>query len=181
MILVVHGFTTNISALQFEWSWQHPQFARHGGGGKTTRTLKRNLENLRDLILLDRFKRSFFHVHFNDSNVYSSWLKITLDNPLPIHMEHGLGELKDIGEVRSRVTKDIREESMDCLVCQKDIDVDSWLQCDECGMKGHIICWARSFLGPGSQELIPVKGKCEFCESELIWGKIILDKKSILN
>ena len=88
-------------------------------------------------------------------------------------MSHGLGELTDVMEEKNRRVADIRGGLGECLLCT--IELDVWLQCQECEMKGHVTCWAREFLATEEkweeEHLIPVMGKCLFCESLARMGK----------
>ena len=64
-----------------------------------------------------------------------------------------------------------------CSVCQKDLDHDAGIYTvcpsPECEAVTHVTCLSKHFLEDDTDSLIPIKGRCPSCKSELIWIDIV--------
>jgi hypothetical protein len=63
--------------------------------------------------------------------------------------------------------------------------LEDWLCCpdEQCPMVSHLLCLASAFLHSDRQKadiisLLPISGKCTWCNIELKWGKLIHQMKA---
>ncbi|PLN82427.1 hypothetical protein BDW42DRAFT_80822 [Aspergillus taichungensis] len=80
MVIVVEGFMSRVSALQFEWAWQHPLDSRHTAtepGQITKRRGRRSLTailgDLHRLLLSTGFGSAPLAIRFFADDVYRAW------------------------------------------------------------------------------------------------------------
>ncbi|XP_005754773.1 structure-specific endonuclease subunit SLX1 isoform X5 [Pundamilia nyererei] len=179
MVLIIHGFPSDIAALRFEWAWQHPHSSRR-------------------LVHVSRRSRKESSLEFH-WRVVSNMLRVAPWNRLPLtarwlkqeyrmDFEPGLQPPLHIpiafGTVRAKKTPSLQcqdeeeEEASMCFLCEKHIKVSEKLSCvhPSCGMRGHVICLARYFLRSEPSHLLPVEGECPSCDSSMLWGSLIRHK-----
>uniref|UniRef100_A0A1E1W695 Structure-specific endonuclease subunit SLX1 homolog n=1 Tax=Pectinophora gossypiella TaxID=13191 RepID=A0A1E1W695_PECGO len=179
MVLIVHGFPNNISALRFEWAWQNP-----------TKTIRLQHLNLK------KIPRKETHYQFQ-LRILSEMLQVGPWCRLPLvirwleneYYEDFPPERKPPshmticqGPVKSRNLKKSNNKSepinIECLLCSKSITCSkSKLFClnPNCELIAHLHCLANIFLTPG--EYVPIEGSCPFCDIPLQWGDLIRKMK----
>ncbi|KAL0867910.1 hypothetical protein ABMA27_008589 [Loxostege sticticalis] len=176
MVMIVHGFPNNISALRFEWAWQNPT--------KTIRLQHLNLKKvprketeyqfklrvLSEMLRVGPWCRLPLIIRWLENEYFEEFPD---DRKPPSHM------VTCHGPVKSRNLKKPKEPSAfptseECLLCSNYITNDQTkLTClsKTCELLAHITCLANVFLTPG--EFIPIEGNCPFCSTHLKWGDLI--------
>jgi structure-specific endonuclease subunit SLX1 len=200
MILIIHGFPNEISALRFEWAWQNPE------------------KSLRLKHLVPKQKQYNFVFKFNvvaQMLRVGPWCRLPLtvrwlrqeyqtDFPLskqpPTHMpiEFGLVEIvkqnkvnkksNDLSQQTQMQSQKTRLEASVCSICRENILKTSeqilnknmaMLKCLNCMDSFHATCLADHFIlesatkDDSNVQLIPVDGNCPKCEAYLLWGDLI--------
>lgn len=200
MVLIIHGFPNEISALRFEWAWQNPKKSRRLKH-LPAKTKKENQFQYRFRIvsaMLNTCPWCRFALTIR-------WLKqqYVLDFPLeyspPAHMPIAYGpvRIKKSGTNSKRGKTEPPNEQGDeedieflsllrrnekyvrCSVCrERTKDHDTLLKCihPKCSMQAHIICLSKKFLTNQAGQLIPVDGKCPSCKAVVLWGDLIRAK-----
>ncbi|KAG5677766.1 hypothetical protein PVAND_007497 [Polypedilum vanderplanki] len=186
MVLIVHDFPDNISALRFEWAWQEP---------KNSRRLK-----VIDSIQRRKPNESHFNFHFriltemintppwNRLPLKIRWLEsdYCIDFPsdrFPKHMSIKHGAIKAFKKTVSQTQE--QKELMDavrtrkeCHLCMEKIqnlDTDRVLCINpRCKLVAHTKCLARICLEPN--HYLPIAGKCPLCDCNFLWNDIIRKK-----
>lgn len=198
MVLIIHGFPNEISALRFEWAWQHPDKSRrlrHLPGKKKKETP-----------FLFRFRivsEMLRNGPWNRLALTIRWLKqeyvtdFAPDSKPPVHMPiaYGLVKVKKVGSDTGRSKKGDNSEkgAVDddlvnlsqcgnkyprCSVCNRRIQAeDHTLKCvhPKCQMVSHTLCLANKFLSDkGTKtEVLPVDGTCPKCKGAVLWGDLV--------
>ncbi|KAL4131110.1 hypothetical protein QTP88_008458 [Uroleucon formosanum] len=179
MVLIVHGFPNDISALRFEWAWQNP---------KTSRRLKHVAQKSRTEKAYDyciRILSEMLHVGpWNRLALSVRWLNMLYrrdfsdDKFPPMHMSICQGPVvckktvspNDISSLDS-------SKSQLCVLCARNCCAASLLNCldPDCQAVTHIQCLAKRFLG-SSDHIIPIDGECPACGTRVLWGDLIRRK-----
>ncbi|XP_047538209.1 structure-specific endonuclease subunit SLX1 homolog [Vanessa atalanta] len=175
MVLIIHGFPNNISALRFEWAWQNPN--------KTTRLqhldLKRiprketefqfKLRVLSEMLRVGPWYRLPLVIRWLENDYFEEFPPERIP---PDHMIICHGPIKSRNLKKSK-PKNTIVPTIECLICSESLKCTEKLTCTNpnCNLVAHICCLAEIFLSPG--EYIPIAGRCPFCNVKLKWGDLI--------
>lgn len=191
MVMIVHNFPDNISALRFEWAWQEPKASRRL---KTIPSIQRKKPN-----------ESHFNYHFR---IVTEMLNIGPWNRLPLKIrwleqdfakKFPSGRLPQHmvvchGPIRAKKSKLGRTQSSqavmeamkvrkECHLCMEEIKnlEDERVFCvnPRCKLVSHITCLAKLCLQPG--HYVPIQGTCPLCDYKYLWGDVIRKKKGCLD
>jgi structure-specific endonuclease subunit SLX1 len=176
MVLIIHGFPNEISALRFEWAWQNPE------------------KSLRLKHLVPKTKHYSFTFKFSivcEMLRTGPWCRLPLtvrwlrqeymkefpfNKQPPAHMPIVFGPVKVIDKPKKKtesVTSEVTTNSQEfCFICKNEFN-DDYLKCIRCNIKSHIICLANYFLADSPDCLIPIEGNCPQCKQLLLWGDLI--------
>ncbi|XP_028160454.1 structure-specific endonuclease subunit SLX1 homolog [Ostrinia furnacalis] len=180
MVIIVHGFPNNISALRFEWAWQNPT--------KTIRLQHLNLKKiprketeyqfklrvLSEMLRVGPWCRLPLIIRWLENEYFEEF---PADRTPPSHMvvRHGPVKSRNLKKSKESTEEHTTDE---CLLCSNYItNSQTKLTClnSSCELIAHITCLAKLFLTPG--EFIPIEGNCPFCDTKLKWGDLIRKMK----
>ncbi|ORX97842.1 hypothetical protein K493DRAFT_258586, partial [Basidiobolus meristosporus CBS 931.73] len=202
MVLIVHGFPSNLAALQFEWAWQYPHRSRHlsqlrgkFSGQKKEAFLPTKLEVLIEMLNSNEWKRWPLKIRFLKQEVFSSFESLNWPNHVPISvgaLENMAHTFADEGEGEGRIQLDefnkymaLESGGVKCAICLNEIEIKGpicWATCQHsgCTMYAHLTCLAENFvqnaakIDPSEEkQLLPIHGSCPTCRKRLYWGDII--------
>lgn len=184
MVLIIHGFPNEISALRFEWAWQNPE--------RSTRLKK----------LVPKTKHSNFIFKFSVVTemlrigpwcrlpLTVRWLKqeyeqeFSINKQPPSHMPIVYGPVTIVNsKAKTKLiqNQDILPSQLQsggtqargCYLCKMELQDDNKLKCIKCHVESHIICLSRHFLKDDPAHLTPIEGLCPKCKQCLLWGDLI--------
>ncbi|EPY49714.1 structure-specific endonuclease catalytic subunit [Schizosaccharomyces cryophilus OY26] len=184
VLCLVHGFPNKISALQFEWIWQHPNISRHTKDKEAkinkTPSLSNSLVALQQIVSCNGWNRWPLEITFFSQHAFEKWKAISKGNT-SVKFTMKEEELMDFYHKASEMesTKPQSENNMTrksiCDICLCEVhERDSLLHClyDDCDMTSHTTCLAVHFL-ENENQILPIVGRCIQCLRFLQWSKLI--------
>ncbi|KAG8239352.1 hypothetical protein J437_LFUL017965 [Ladona fulva] len=186
MVLVVHGFPNEISALRFEWAWQNPERSR-----RLNHLAKKNYnEKIYDFSL--RVLSEMLRVGpWHRLPLTLRWLspEYMRDFPPelqpPLHMPIVYGHVvsrKVLKEAYEMVEYEEISDAVACSICNAFLHKEDALTCIDisCPLVVHIFCLSKKFLSyeksGGQGNILPVEGTCPVCGENVLWGDLIRKK-----
>lgn len=184
MICFVSGFPTKVSALQFEWAWQHPKRSRFlkqvysskcsipSGATGRIQVLAHMLNSL-------PWKKWPLHLNFTSEKSRKLMQSIQCVD-LPEHMSLNVVDLEEFMKNTQEESTENNVSAIDllgssCNLCLDDIWNLKIAQCYHCKMNYHLTCLAQHMIEHGDKEyaLIPDSGTCPSCLKTLQWPRIV--------
>ena len=185
MVLIVHGFPNMISALRFEWAWQHPHLSRRLSHleqkRKQEKVLAFRIRLLGAMLSLGPWNRLPLSVRWLRPDLKGN-LDFDRSTPPPIHMAITYGPIKAAKAAKktNQGCSDIQEELL-CGLCIQNVQNEDKVQCisPKCQSVAHLVCLAEHFRQQSSSDgmFLPVDGQCPVCDFRCLWGDIIRKKK----
>ncbi|VDN10986.1 unnamed protein product [Dibothriocephalus latus] len=202
MALIVHGFPSDISALQFEWAWQNPYQSRRLSA-IPPRTKRESPFDFRFRILCHMlnsppWRRLGLTVRWANQEYKREF---SPELAPPIHMPVAYGPIETPKPSNSSFLPPPSKADLFCQLCLKPFDESSdlaslSLHCPLGCPQGvwHIVCLARHLTSeaakrplssvpaveeaPPKPQLLPLDGICPACEAaEFLWPELLASQQ----
>ncbi|KAK0226155.1 hypothetical protein IW262DRAFT_1267626 [Armillaria fumosa] len=149
MQMLVHGFPSKLSALQFEWAWQHPDRSRHLHDQRRARALAACIRLVHSMIATPPFDSLALRVILFTPDAHTVWHKLP-PSLLPATP----------GTICSVCTRPLDGDPLATAICTT----------PTCSASSHLTCLASHFA---DGRMIPRGGNCPECGEHVLWGDII--------
>ncbi|XP_071402458.1 structure-specific endonuclease subunit SLX1 [Centroberyx affinis] len=188
MVLIIHGFPSDIAALRFEWAWQHPHSSRRLSH-VSRRSRKESSLQFHWRVVSNMLRAA----PWSRLPLTARWLKqeyrLDFEPSLqpPLHIPIAFGSVRAKKKKKpppppssSRPEEEEEEEegTVRCSLCRGPVKASEKLSCfhPSCGVSSHLLCLARHFLKSEPAQLVPVEGRCPACRHALLWGNLVRHK-----
>lgn len=170
MQMLVHGFPSKLSALQFEWAWQHPDRSRHLHDQRRARALAGCIRLVHRMIATPPFDSLALRVILFTDDAHTVWHKLGPSLlPAAYHPE-GVATLP----IPYPAPLPPKTPGTACAVCTLPLDADplatAICTAPTCSASSHLTCLASHFA---DGRLMPRGGNCPECGDYVLWGDII--------
>ncbi|XP_020280736.1 structure-specific endonuclease subunit slx1 [Pseudomyrmex gracilis] len=187
MVLIVHGFPNNTSALRFEWAWQHPHESRRLKHIPKKKSSQKRfdfcLTVLSEMLKVGPWCRLPLTVRWLDYE-FSKDFHGCISPPL--HMPICYGKVTSCKNKRTQrskaddiVSKELRGEDslMFCSLCGSIMTERDSVSCvqPKCLLIAHLICLAKMFC-KNETMILPIEGSCPACRTNVLWGDLVRKK-----
>ncbi|KAG5893321.1 hypothetical protein JTB14_000280 [Gonioctena quinquepunctata] len=180
--MIIHGFPNDISALRFEWAWQHPHVSRrlkHVAKKKSReRTYDFCLRILSEMLKVGPWCRLPLNIRWLNQEFVRDF-PIEMVPPMHMPICHGSVVSKKIPKSAKELSQASKSSEV-CNVCYKRIEKQP-MKClnSACNLNCHIACLSKYYLQ--SREYVPVEGNCPQCGKSFLWGDIVRKFKGCYN